>query len=72
MMSLFVCHSISINPVAGDHGHLTTVTEGGVHLVVIGVATDGVPDLRQKDTVELNRKGPVVTTADAKASQKMW
>lgn len=71
-MSLSVCHSILLNPVAGDLGHLTTITEGGVRLVVIGVAADSVPDLHQKDTVELNKKGPVVTATDAKASQKMW
>ena len=67
-----MCRSIPIIPVTGDLDHLITVTEGGVRLAVIGMAVDDVPDLHRKDTVEPNKKGPVVTTADVKASQKMW
>ena len=58
--------------VAGDLGHLTTITEGGVRPVVIGVAAGGVPDLRLKDIVELRKKGTLATTADVKASQRVW
>ena len=65
-------HSDSVISIVGGLGHLSTITEGGVRPVVIGVAAGGVPDLHRKDTVELNKKGPVATTADVKASQKMW